>query len=472
MAVLVPVDQGYTLTEHFCMTSMDPTNSYILRVFRLTYRDPAGLFPDPQAYADNFTETGGDSTSSHSSSSSSSDSARIGTSSRGSAERHLSMLRQGGTAQMRQGKPVLLQHALLDSSAGWLVLGPEKGLGFMLARAGFDVWMTNVRGNRYSRNHTTLTPSDSAFWAFSFDDHAAEDLPASVMMVLRETGVSSVPYIGYSQGTTMLLAALSSQPSLATKINVALLLAPVAFVGHITSAPFKALAGHDIAGKLTRWKVTEFGAHSESTTPYAIRFCNMAPQLCIRWLQALCGANPEGNIDRGLLPAVMTYLPSGTSVQNLVHWGQAVSNAGKGPVGMRMFDWGTDCSDGTGEGVSGDVSYDKSGGRRSRSLRSLWSTAPSKPRNCNQRMYNAMEPPAYNLTNIETPLVLFTGGADALSDPEDVQLLLAALPPRVVIGHSHYENYAHLDFGLGSDAHQRVYPDIIRALQVDSESAY
>lgn len=53
------------------------------------------------------------------------------------------------------------------SSAAWLLTGPEKSLGFLLADRGYDVWMGNNRGTTDSRNHTTLNPDkDSGFWDF------------------------------------------------------------------------------------------------------------------------------------------------------------------------------------------------------------------------------------------------------------------------------------------------------------------
>lgn len=138
------------------------------------------------------------------------------------------------------------QHALLDSSAGYVALGPRGGLAFVLADAGYDVWLGNVRGNTFSRNHSRLSPDgDDGFWAFSWDQHAALDLPAMIGHVLRVSGVPRLAYVGYSQGTTMALAALSSQPQLAAAVTGAVLLAPVAFVGHMSSPLFSLMAQLD-----------------------------------------------------------------------------------------------------------------------------------------------------------------------------------------------------------------------------------
>lgn len=61
---------------------------------------------------------------------------------------------------------VLLMHGLFSTAADFVVTGPESGLAFVLADAGFDVWMGNARGTRFSRKNLNHTPKEAAFWDF------------------------------------------------------------------------------------------------------------------------------------------------------------------------------------------------------------------------------------------------------------------------------------------------------------------
>jgi lysosomal acid lipase/cholesteryl ester hydrolase len=41
----------------------------------------------------------------------------------------------------------------------WLLAPPEESLAYILADDGFDVWIANNRGTRWSRRHVSLDPS-------------------------------------------------------------------------------------------------------------------------------------------------------------------------------------------------------------------------------------------------------------------------------------------------------------------------
>lgn len=85
-------------------------------------------------------------------------------------------------------QPVLLHSGLYCGSADFVVGTPEQGLAFLVANAGYDVWLGNGRGSTYARAHTTLKTSDNAFWDFSWHEMGLEDLPALVDYIYKVKG--------------------------------------------------------------------------------------------------------------------------------------------------------------------------------------------------------------------------------------------------------------------------------------------
>lgn len=109
----------------------------------------------------------------------------------------------GNSAQPQApNKPVVLfMHGLEDSADCWVINHPEVAPAFVASREGYDVWLGNNRGNKYS--HTSAAPmSNKDFFNFSFIEMGDHDLPAMIDYVLAVTGQSKLAYVGHSQGTS------------------------------------------------------------------------------------------------------------------------------------------------------------------------------------------------------------------------------------------------------------------------------
>ncbi|KAL4720096.1 hypothetical protein ACJJTC_004440 [Scirpophaga incertulas] len=112
---------------------------------------------------------------------------------------------------------VLLHHGLFASSADWILNGPDKSLAYVLADAGYDVWMANIRGNKYSKEHIRYKEKSKEYWNFSWHEVAVFDVPA---------------VIDYIQ----------VRPEYNNKLSVGIALAPEVFISNMES-PLKSLAG-------------------------------------------------------------------------------------------------------------------------------------------------------------------------------------------------------------------------------------
>lgn len=131
----------------------------------------------------------------------------------------------------------------LPTTAGMMRCGPAELCSCQVIDcnaclfAGFDVWMTNTRGNTYSRGHLFLSQWGQRYWRFSMDELALIDLPAMIDYVLKFTKASKLAYVGHSQGCTLIYMLLSAKVQYNDKISVVVHVGPVAFIEFIR-APF------------------------------------------------------------------------------------------------------------------------------------------------------------------------------------------------------------------------------------------
>ncbi|XP_077553270.1 lipase 1-like [Haemaphysalis longicornis] len=150
---------------------------------------------------------------------------------------------QGMGAASKRGAytPVLLVHGIFNNAGCWVVNFPSQSPGFLLADAGFDVWLLNTRGAPQSNFHKTLTRDDPKFWEWSFDEIGRYDLAATVDHILNVTKFYRLGLLAFSQGFTSSLVFLSMRPEYNNKVNILVGYGAVGNMTHFTS-PIRVLA--------------------------------------------------------------------------------------------------------------------------------------------------------------------------------------------------------------------------------------
>lgn len=113
---------------------------------------------------------------------------------------------------------------------------------YILADAGYDVWMGNARGNTYSRKHKKLDPNKSRFWNFSWHEIGVIDVPAMIDYALAFSGQKTLFHVGHSQGTTTFYVMCSERPEYNDKIKAQFSLAPIAYMKHSHNPFLKIIA--------------------------------------------------------------------------------------------------------------------------------------------------------------------------------------------------------------------------------------
>lgn len=332
---------------------------------------------------------------------------------------------------IRRGKRVAyLQHGLFDSSAGWILMGPHHGLGYWLADMGYDVWLGNARGNRYSRTHHTHDPdgrrgSRRRFWDFSWHQIGVIDLPAKINYITQVTGQRQMHYVGHSQGTTAFFVMASVLPEYNSRILSMNALAPIAYMSNLRS-PLLQLATSfmntlELAANVLG--LYEFLPNNEVMTILGKRQCRDEARF-----QAMCGnvlflvgGFNSNQLNSTMLPVIMGHTPAGASADQLVHYGQSI-RSGR----FRQFD-------------HNPVT--------------------------NLATYGNIFPPAYNLRNIRAPVALHYSLNDWMAEPIDVQQLLRELGNNQGGFITADPRFNHFDFMWANDVRRLVYTQVLSIMR-------
>ncbi|XP_038986070.1 triacylglycerol lipase 2-like isoform X3 [Phoenix dactylifera] len=226
---------------------------------------------------------------------------------------------RSATTQRARKTPVLLQHGVFMDGITWLMSSPDESLGYILADKGYDVWISNSRGTKYSLQHTRLSPRDPAYWEWSWDELVAFDLPATFEYVYRHTGHQKLHYVGHSQGTLMALASFSEH-HLLHMVRSAALLCPIAYMNEVKS-PIARNAAYAFVAETYYWLGTyEFDPLGDAAHRLISEICSRPDVNCNDMVTSFTGKNCC--LNTSYVPIFLEHEPQSTATKNLIHLAQ------------------------------------------------------------------------------------------------------------------------------------------------------
>ena len=108
---------------------------------------------------------------------------------------------------------------------------------FGLVDAGYDVWLGNNRGTKYSnvKIGTGANPSSKQHWDWTSEELAKYDLPAEIDTVLAVTGKPKLKYVGYSRGSSIMFIglALNEESYFASRVSKFIAIAPCIWTSEV-----------------------------------------------------------------------------------------------------------------------------------------------------------------------------------------------------------------------------------------------
>ncbi|ETP49729.1 hypothetical protein F442_04805 [Phytophthora nicotianae P10297] len=350
---------------------------------------------------------------------------------------------QSGAAAAANKPAVHLQHGLLDSSFTFVSNFRNQSLAYVLADAGFDVWLGNNRGTTWSRSHLDYTTDDDEFWDFTWEDMGLYDLPAFVNHILDTTGRSTVSYVGHSEGTTQAFVGFSKNQEVAKKVDYFGALAPVAWTGHATAALFVALAKLKVDVSFLNLGFTSFLPHSDLLTVLLSDVvCTNVAEFCDSAIGLIAG--PSDNLNATRIPVYLSQTPAGTSVRNMAHYAQGIRDDT-----FASYDYGCSC------------------------LRILGINLCSTLICKNKAVYGSFDPPAYPVGNMVYPRTgFYIGATDTFATSTDIAQIRSGLPSSTIVYEKTIDAFSHLDFTWAQNANELVYQDLLVQLKKYAGQTY
>jgi len=119
---------------------------------------------------------------------------------------------------------------------------------WVIANAGYDVWMGNNRGTTHSLGHVTYNhKKDREYWDFTWEQMGTFDTPAVIEYIQKVTGAKKITMMGHSEGTTQVMAGAALMPDFyKERLNLAIFLAPPASLHNLSNLPTRLVSEPEI----------------------------------------------------------------------------------------------------------------------------------------------------------------------------------------------------------------------------------
>ncbi|CAI2369387.1 unnamed protein product [Moneuplotes crassus] len=317
-------------------------------------------------------------------------------------------------------EPILMSHPAFETTEAYTSLGGVYSPAFYFANQGKDVWLYNLRGNTYSRQHIRLdSSSDSEYWEF-YMDTVRYDYMACVDFILETTGYSQTAIFGHSLAGATLGIALALEPEyFGSRTSLAILTAPALMMAHTHSNIDSLLGSYP-------WILESFksaGVNFLSESDYLVRWvlyqsCLQIHPMCTGITALLFDEENPSALDSDAMDFFLARTSNGMGIRLMEHFLQSVRTSQ-----LTYFDYGT-------EG--------------------------------NLQAYGTEYPPQIPLEDIDTPLALLWGEFDGTVSQKDSQWVRSRLEENTIFDHT-YEDQSHLSFFMGNNIEEYL-DDIIELM--------
>jgi len=309
----------------------------------------------------------------------------------------------------KQKQSVLLMHGIYDSSDTFVCNSEEKCIPFILANLGYDIWLGNNRGNKHSKHHKKYATDSFDFWNFSFHEMGLYDLPAFLNHITKiNKFAEKVVYMGHSQGTAQLFAALTQKLEyFRQKIKLYIALGPVGRVYNMNSRILRIMEALKVDRICERLNFSEMLCSDEKLSKFSSWIMPKIPQLGNIITNLICDINSHQNNNQKMMSVYWAHQPGGSSLKAVNHFVQLLRSKK-----FRMYDYGEEM---------------------------------------NMAIYHQSEPKEYDLKVIyDIPIALLAGRQDKLSTEKDVEWLKEQLGDNVVFS-KYYDNMGHTSFTMAEN---------------------